>query len=167
MATTPQAAARRAHRPRSVRKRPRAPAAEPRPRPRVPAALIVAVVLFGVWEVAVRAAKVPAFVLPPPSAVLRDLAAEPAIVRPGRRPRRWPRPQAGLPWPLPRAVLRCGGSPFPVVRLDFVTPLVVVSQTVPVITLAPLLILWFGYETLPRVVVCALVAFFPMAITYA
>jgi ABC-type nitrate/sulfonate/bicarbonate transport system permease component len=45
------------------------------------------------------------------------------------------------------------------------TPLVVVSQTIPVITLAPLLALWFGYGSLPRVVVCALVAFFPLAVT--
>ena len=45
------------------------------------------------------------------------------------------------------------------------TPLVVVTQTVPVIALAPLLVLWFGYGALPRVIICALIAFFPMAVT--
>ena len=45
------------------------------------------------------------------------------------------------------------------------TPLVVASQTIPVIALAPLLALWLGYTMLPRVLVCALIAFFPMAIT--
>jgi ABC-type proline/glycine betaine transport system permease subunit len=45
------------------------------------------------------------------------------------------------------------------------SPLVVVSQTIPVIALAPLLVLWFGYGVLPRVLVCALIAFFPMAVT--
>ena len=33
------------------------------------------------------------------------------------------------------------------------------------IALAPLLVLWFGYGALPRVVICALIAFFPMAVT--
>ncbi len=45
------------------------------------------------------------------------------------------------------------------------SPLVVASQTVPVIALAPLLVLWLGYGALPRVIVCALIAFFPMAVT--
>ncbi len=48
-------------------------------------------------------------------------------------------------------------------RLDeLLTPLVVASQTVPVIALAPLLVLWMGYGSPPKVAVCALIAFFPM-----
>jgi ABC-type nitrate/sulfonate/bicarbonate transport system permease component len=44
-------------------------------------------------------------------------------------------------------------------------PLLVFSQTVPIIAIAPLLIIWFGYGILPKVVVVALVCFFPVAVS--
>jgi ABC-type nitrate/sulfonate/bicarbonate transport system permease component len=44
------------------------------------------------------------------------------------------------------------------------TPLLVASQTLPIIAIAPLLIIWFGFGLLPKVVVIALVTFFPIAV---
>lgn len=46
-------------------------------------------------------------------------------------------------------------------------PLLVASQTVPILALAPLLIIWFGYGILPKVVVVALVCFFPIVVSTA
>jgi ABC-type nitrate/sulfonate/bicarbonate transport system permease component len=46
-------------------------------------------------------------------------------------------------------------------------PLLVVSQTVPILALAPLLIIWFGYGILPKVIVVALVCFFPIVVSTA
>ena len=43
-------------------------------------------------------------------------------------------------------------------------PLLVASQTLPIIAIAPLLIIWFGFGLLPKVVVIALVTFFPIAV---
>ena len=45
-----------------------------------------------------------------------------------------------------------------------VEPLLVLSQTIPIIALAPLLIIWFGFGIFPKVIVVALVCFFPIAI---
>lgn len=45
-----------------------------------------------------------------------------------------------------------------------VQPLLVVSQSIPAPVLAPLLIVWFGFGIGPKVLVVALVAFFPVAI---
>ncbi|HTX69787.1 MAG TPA: ABC transporter permease [Thermoleophilia bacterium] len=128
---------------------------------------VVAVAAVGVLtlatEVVVRAAHVQPFVFPPPSAVLAELAAEPglflhaAAVTLGEA-------AAGLVLGA-AAALAFAGAATCSRRLDAaLTPLVVASQTIPVIALAPLLVLWMGYGAPPRVVICALIAFFPMAV---
>lgn len=44
-------------------------------------------------------------------------------------------------------------------------PVVVVSQTIPIIVLAPLFIIWFGLGILPKVIVVVLVCFFPILVS--
>jgi ABC-type nitrate/sulfonate/bicarbonate transport system permease component len=46
-----------------------------------------------------------------------------------------------------------------------VLPLIVASQTIPVIAIAPVLVIWFGYNYVPRVLITALVAFFPLTVS--
>lgn len=46
-------------------------------------------------------------------------------------------------------------------------PLLVTSQTIPIITLAPLLVLWFGFGILSKAVVVLLVCFFPITVALA
>ncbi len=45
-----------------------------------------------------------------------------------------------------------------------VYPLLVVSQTIPIVAVAPLFVLWFGIGLLPKVLVVVLVTFFPIAV---
>lgn len=51
----------------------------------------------------------------------------------------------------------------PLVR-SAVAPVLVVSQSIPMVVLAPLLVVWFGFGPLPRILVVALVSFFPVAL---
>lgn len=43
-------------------------------------------------------------------------------------------------------------------------PVIVVTQTVPTVAIAPLLVLWFGYGILPKVILIILTTFFPIAV---
>ena len=46
-----------------------------------------------------------------------------------------------------------------------VYPLIVISQTIPTVAIAPMLVIWLGYEMLPKIVLIVLVVFFPIAIS--
>jgi ABC-type nitrate/sulfonate/bicarbonate transport system permease component len=56
--------------------------------------------------------------------------------------------------------------PFPVLRLTFY-PLIVASQAIPILVFAPILVIWFGYGIGPKLIVVALVCFFPIAVATA
>jgi len=45
-----------------------------------------------------------------------------------------------------------------------VYPIVIASQTVPIIAIAPLLLIWVGYGIAPKVIVVALICFYPIAV---
>jgi ABC-type nitrate/sulfonate/bicarbonate transport system permease component len=45
-----------------------------------------------------------------------------------------------------------------------VYPILVASQTVPMVAIAPLLIIWFGYDIVPKIIVVWLVCFFPIVV---
>ncbi len=46
-------------------------------------------------------------------------------------------------------------------------PILVASQTVQILAIAPLLIIWFGFGLLPKVLVVILICFFPLAVNTA
>ena len=52
---------------------------------------------------------------------------------------------------------------FRVVR-EAVYPLLILTQTIPTVAIAPLLVLWLGYGILPKVVLIVITCFFPMTI---
>jgi NitT/TauT family transport system permease protein len=47
------------------------------------------------------------------------------------------------------------------------SPLIIASQTIPVIAIAPIFVIWFGFGATPKILIAALIAFFPVTINAA
>lgn len=129
----------------------------------LPAALLLAALVL-LWELVVRAFHVPSYVVPAPTRILSTLVTD---------------------WsdPLASAVLTTMGEIVigftlsvlagvgiatllhwsPVTR-RVVYPLLIGSQTVPIVVIAPILAIVFGYTLLPKVLLVALVCFFPIVV---
>jgi putative hydroxymethylpyrimidine transport system permease protein len=48
---------------------------------------------------------------------------------------------------------------------DAAYPLIVASQTIPILVISPILVIWFGYGIPPKVLIVALVCFFPLTVS--
>jgi ABC-type nitrate/sulfonate/bicarbonate transport system permease component len=130
-----------------------------------PAAALL-LLLLAAWELAVRALDVPGFLLPAPSRVWAALV-ELRPVLGAHVASTVTTAVAGLALAAVAGVaLAVALTSVPLVR-RVLYPLLVVSQTIPMIVLAPLLIVWFGFGLLPKVLVVALVGFFPVVVSTA
>lgn len=127
-----------------------------------PAALVLG--LLAVWEIGVAVVGTPAYILPPPSAVwiafgeVRPLLGEHIVTTTTEA-------VVGIVAGASiGVVLAVAVWAVPLFR-RLAYPLLVASQTVPMVVLAPLLVLWFGFGLTPKVIVVALIALFPVAIS--
>ena len=48
----------------------------------------------------------------------------------------------------------------------WILPLLLATQAIPIFAIAPLLVMWFGYGLLPKVLVASMIIFFPVTITF-
>lgn len=126
--------------------------------------LISLVILLLLWEGLGRANFIPHYVLPQPSAIAAAVAAS------------WPNVlhhslatlttvmigfAASVLISLPLAVMIAGSRTLEAA----IYPLLVITQSVPKVALAPILIVALGATAFPRVIVTVLVAFFPLVVS--
>jgi NitT/TauT family transport system permease protein len=122
--------------------------------------------LFLVWEATCRAFAIPAYIIPAPSAIWTETTANPGNVA-------WHTLVTSktvilgflvsVAVSLPLAVLLTSS---PLVAAA-IYPLLVLTQAIPKVALAPILVVVLGTSELPRVVVTFLVAFFPLVLSIA
>lgn len=129
------------------------------------AAAIAFVVVIAVWELGVRLGDVSALILPPPSLIVRRLYE--GLVHGTFLPNLGVTLlETFLGFGL-AAVLGIGlGALVAEIRWirRAVYPYVVAFQTIPMIALAPLLVIWFGFGITSKVLAAGIVAFFPIIV---
>jgi NitT/TauT family transport system permease protein len=119
--------------------------------------------LIAGWETSVKLWAIPELILPAPTVILHNL---------------WVNLLSGYLFPhiiatlsevlggfMLGSVLGIGLGFFvaqsPVAR-EILHPYIIASQAMPKIALAPLLVLWFGFGYLPKVIIVVLISFFPL-----
>lgn len=126
--------------------------------------LLVLAVLLGAWEVYVDTGGVDDLVLAAPSQIATALWDDRSLLLDNL----WVTAQeVGLGIVLALAlglVLAVAIDWFDVLRRALY-PLMVGSQAVPLIILAPLLVYWVGFGILPKLAIIALICFFPVVVT--
>jgi ABC-type nitrate/sulfonate/bicarbonate transport system permease component len=123
----------------------------------------MAALLIG-WQAAVRLTGTPRWLLPAPSDVLVAFVNDWPILAPNALVT-LTEVLAGFALAVVAGIC-LGIAVFRSPTLDRVLyPIIIASQTVPIPALAPLLLVWFGPSVLPKVIVTALVGFFPIVVS--
>lgn len=126
--------------------------------------LLVLAILIGAWELYVDLGGVDPLILPAPHAVAQALYDDRSLL--------WSNFVTTAEEVLLGIALASAASLALAIAIHFsstlrraIYPLLVASQAIPIPIIAPLLVLWVGFGLLPKLVVIALVSFFPIVVT--
>ena len=126
-------------------------------------AVIAILAIIGLWWTVCAAGWVPRYMLPSPPDVVQALISDWSLL--------WDNAKVTLQ----EALYGLGigiliGFVFAVLMDMFdalyraLYPVMVISQTIPTVAIAPLLVLWFGYEMKPKIILVVIASFFPIAV---
>jgi putative hydroxymethylpyrimidine transport system permease protein len=136
---------------------------------RYAAPLAVILLLLGAWELAARwdwisnALNIEDFLVPAPSDIVKSLWEDRSLLSSNA----WVTLKEVL---LGFAIAALAGIAFALlihlseVARRAVYPLLIASQTIPIVILAPILVVWFGFGLTPKLVIVALICFFPITV---
>jgi len=126
-------------------------------------AIVLTLALLALWELYIRAGQVSVQVLPSPIAIIQALINNWSVIYDNTL-------QTLLETVLGLAIAAILGLLL-AITLDIsswmrraIYPLLITSQTIPIIALAPLLLIWIGYDIRPKLIVVTLYCFFPIAV---
>lgn len=126
--------------------------------------ILFGLVLFALWEIACVGGGIPFVLMPPPSAILAKLASSGATLLPDFIQTVL---KSALPgWALGglagfAVALACDRSPF---LRNGILPIADFVSALPIIGIAPIMVMWFGFDWQSKVAVVVAMTFFPMLI---
>jgi NitT/TauT family transport system permease protein len=124
------------------------------------------VVLIALWEIAARVFSFPPYLVPAPSAIIESMDTNAAVLikqSVGTTVEILLGFALSVVVGVPLALAIFLWKPF----ARTVYPLLISSQAVPKVAIAPLFLVWFGFGLMPKVLIAFLIAFFPVVINTA
>lgn len=130
---------------------------------RFPFAPVTVIVAIAIWQLVVAVVSIPQYILPSPSSVLQTLFDNGSLF--------WSNAvttvtEVALGFVVSAILGLVVGALLAFSRAleRACFPLVVLTQTIPMIAVAPLILVWFGYGLAPKVGIAAIVAIFPVIV---
>lgn len=121
-------------------------------------------ILLIIWEVVGRLEVVPAYILPSPTRIMKTLIINLPLLKEHIIVTSMEAVVGFIIAIILSIVIAIVMDSIPLVK-KAVYPLIITSQTIPIITIAPLFAIWFGFGYLPKIVIVVLVCFFPITIS--
>ena len=116
-----------------------------------------------IWELGVQIWDIPKWQLPSPSEIGQELAASRSLLLEHTLVT-LEEIVLGFTAALASGLVLATAIAYSRILERSVYPIVIASQTVPIIAIAPLLLIWVGYGIAPKVIVVALICFYPIAV---
>ncbi|EIJ82638.1 ABC transporter permease [Bacillus methanolicus] len=127
--------------------------------------LLVVVLLISLWEWIVRKGFIPSFILPSPTAIGQSLMDNRQLLLEVHLPATLWEVLIGFCLSVFGGTLLGVGMHFSRALEKVLYPFLVISQTVPLIVISPIFIMWFGYSIWSKIAVTILTAFFPIVVS--
>ena len=127
------------------------------------ASLLVVLTLLAVWEAACRWLEIPDFILPPPSRIIEVAVFQAAVILPNAA-------ITAIEVLIGIIISLLVAVPLSIVMFAHpslekaLAPFLVASQAVPVFAIAPLLVVWLGYGIASKILMAAVIIFFPITV---
>ena len=128
----------------------------------LPAMGIVVTILVG-WEIFVRVWNIADWLLPAPSAIGYTLYGSSGLLA-GHTLVTLEEVVLGFVLALVSGMLLASAITLSKTIEKALYPFIIASQTVPIIVIAPMLLVWIGYGLTPKIIVVALISFFPIVV---
>jgi NitT/TauT family transport system permease protein len=125
---------------------------------------LLIIVLLILWDIAIRVFKIPPYLIPKPLDVVDQLWKEWPLLFKEAAPTTWAT-LGGFALSVLIGVPMAMLIAYSKVVESFVYPLLVFSQSIPKIAIAPLFVVWFGFGIIPKVIAAFLLGFFPVVVS--